>query len=207
MEVALRWKEAGARRIHIIDLDGSVSGEPRNREVIKRIVEAVDVPIELGGGIRDLFTVEAYIQMGIRKVILGTAALKDPEVVHRACMLFPGQIIVGIDAKDGMVAVEGWTVATEQPAIEFARRFEEYNLDSIIYTDINRDGMETGVNIESTRKLAESIRIPVIASGGVSSLKDITGLKQVEQSGIIGVIIGKALYTGAIDLKEAIKLS
>jgi phosphoribosylformimino-5-aminoimidazole carboxamide ribotide isomerase len=207
VEVALRWKEAGARRIHIIDLDGSVSGEPRNREVIKRIVEAVDVPIELGGGIRDLYTVEAYIQMGIRKVILGTAALKDPEVVHRACMLFPGQIIIGIDAKDGMVAVEGWTVATKQPAIEFARRFEEYNLDSIIYTDIDRDGMETGVNIESTRKLAESVRIPVIASGGVSSLQDITGLKQVEQSGIIGVIIGKALYTGAIDLKEAIKLS
>lgn len=207
VEVALKWQNAGAGRIHIVDLDGSLAGVPRNREVIKRIAGGIRVPIELGGGIRDLATIEAYFEAGIRFAILGSAAIKDPKLVETACAKYPGRIIVGIDARDGMVAVEGWTEATTNSAVELARSFEQFKLDSIIYTDINRDGMETGVNVEATRKLAESIRVPVTASGGVASLQDIRELKKVEQSGIKAVIIGKALYTGAIILEEAIRLS
>ncbi len=207
VEVALKWQNAGAERIHIVDLDGSLAGIPRNREVIQRIAGNIRVPIELGGGIRDLPTIESYFDAGIRYAILGSAALKEPELVGAACLRFPGRIIVGIDARDGMVAVEGWTEKTTKSAVELARSFEQFNLDSVIYTDINRDGMETGVNVEATRKLAESIRIPVTASGGVASLQDIRELKKVEQSGIRAVIIGKALYTGAISLEEAIRVS
>jgi phosphoribosylformimino-5-aminoimidazole carboxamide ribotide isomerase len=207
VEVALKWQNAGAGRIHIVDLDGSLAGVPRNREVIRRIAAGIRVPIELGGGIRDLATIEAYFEAGIRFAIVGSAAIKNPKLVEAACAKFPGRIIVGIDARDGMVAVEGWTEATTKSAVELARSFEQFNLDSIIYTDINRDGMETGVNVEATRILAESIRIPVTASGGVASLEDIRELKKVESSGIRAVIIGKALYTGAINLEEAIKVS
>lgn len=207
VEVALKWQNAGAGRIHIVDLDGSLAGVPRNREVIKKIAAGINIPIELGGGIRDLATIETYFEAGIRFAILGSVALKKPELVEAACAKFPGRIIVGIDARDGMVAVEGWTEATTKSAVELARSFEQFSLDSIIYTDINRDGMETGVNVEATRMLAESIRIPVTASGGVASLQDIRELKKVEKSGIRAVIIGKALYTGAINLEEAIKVS
>lgn len=207
VEVALKWHEAGAGRIHIVDLDGSLAGTPRNMEVIRRIADRVGTPIELGGGIRDLATIEAYFDAGIRFAILGSVALKKPELVKAACGKYPGRIIVGIDARDGMVAVEGWTEATTKSAVELARSFEQFNLDSIIYTDINRDGMETGVNVEATRRLAESIRVPVTASGGVASLQDIRELKKVEPSGIRAVIIGKALYTGAINLEEAIRVS
>jgi phosphoribosylformimino-5-aminoimidazole carboxamide ribotide isomerase len=207
VEVALKWQNAGAGRIHIVDLDGSLAGVPRNREVIRRIAAGIRVPIELGGGIRDLATIEAYFEAGIRFAIVGSAAIKNPKLVEAACAKFPGRIIVGIDARDGMVAVEGWTEATTKSAVELARSFEQFNLDSIIYTDINRDGMETGVNVEATRILAESIRIPVTASGGVASLEDIRELKKVESSGIRAVIIGKALYTGAVNLEEAIKVS
>lgn len=207
VEVALKWQEAGAGRIHLVDLDGSRSGAPRNRDVIRSIADNIKVPLELGGGIRDLATIEDYVGIGISRVILGTAALRNPGLVKEACRLFPRKIIVGIDARDGMVAVEAWTVATRVSAIDLAAGFEELGLDSIIYTDINRDGMETGVNVEATRRLALAVRIPIIASGGVSSLDDITALKKAESSGIIGVIIGKALYTGAIDLKEAIRVS
>lgn len=207
VEIALRWQDAGARRIHVVDLDGSRSGAPRNREAIQRVAESTDVLIELGGGIRDLPTVEEYIRIGIGRVIFGTAALRYPALVKEACSRFPGQIIVGIDARDGLVAVEGWTVATRTPALEVAAGFQDFGLDSIIYTDINRDGMETGVNVEATRKLAEAVKIPIIASGGVSSIQDIIKLKEAQSSGIMGVIIGKALYTGAIDLKEAIRIS
>ncbi len=207
VEVAMRWQAAGARRIHIVDLDGSLAGTPRNREVIRRIASEITVPIELGGGIRDLDTIESYFDAGIRYAILGSVALKKPELVGAASAKFPGRVIVGIDARDGMVAVEGWTEATTRSAVELAGSFKQFNLDSIIYTDINRDGMETGVNLEATRKLAESVGIPVIASGGVASLQDIRELKKVEQSGIMGVIIGKALYTGAIRLEEAVKIS
>ncbi len=207
VEVALKWQDAGAGRIHIVDLDGSLAGAPRNRELIKRIAGSIKVPIELGGGIRELSTIEAYFDAGIRYAILGSAALKSPELVEAACAKFPGRIIIGIDARDGIVAVEGWTVGTRTTAVELARRFEQFSLDSIIYTDINRDGMETGVNVEATRKLAECVRVPITASGGVASLQDIRELKKVEKSGIMGVIIGKALYTGAIKLEEAIKIS
>lgn len=207
VEVALRWQNAGAGRIHIVDLDGSLAGFPRNREIIRKIADSVEVPLELGGGIRDLPTMESYFAAGIRFAILGSAALKNPELVAAACARYPGRIIVGIDARDGLVAVEGWTVATRLTAVELASRFAQFSLDSIIYTDINRDGMETGVNVEATRRLAESIKIPVIASGGVASLQDIRELKKVEQSGIKGVIIGKALYTGAVNLEEAIRIS
>jgi len=207
VEVALKWQDAGAGRIHIVDLDGSLAGSPRNRELIKRIAGSIKVPIELGGGIRDITTIESYFDAGIKFAILGSAALKSPELVETACVKFPGRIIIGIDARDGIVAVEGWTVETRTTAVELARRFEQFSLDSIIYTDINRDGMETGVNVEATRKLAESVRVPITASGGVASLQDIRELKKVEKSGIMGVIIGKALYTGAIKLEEAIKIS
>lgn len=207
LEVALRWEDAGAGRIHIVDLDGSLAGTPRNREVIRRIAGRIKAPIELGGGIRDLATIESYFDAGIRFAILGSVALKKPELVEAACAKFPGRIIVGIDARDGMAAVEGWTEATRRTAIELAGRFEQFSLDSIIYTDINRDGMETGVNVEATRKLAEAVKVPIIASGGVAGLRDIRELRKVEQSGIMGVIIGKALYTGAINLEEAIKVS
>jgi len=207
LEVALRWEDAGAGRIHIVDLDGSLAGTPRNREVIRRIAGRIKAPIELGGGIRDLATIESYFDAGIRFAILGSVALKKPELVEAACAKFPGRIIVGIDARDGMAAVEGWTQATRRTAIELAGRFEQFSLDSIIYTDINRDGMETGVNVEATRKLAEAVKVPIIASGGVAGLRDIRELRKVEQSGIMGVIIGKALYTGAINLEEAIKVS
>lgn len=207
VEVALKWQNAGAGRIHIVDLDGSLAGVPRNRDVIQKIAAGIHVPIELGGGIRDLATIESYFEAGIQFAILGSAALKNPGLVEAACAKFPGRIIVGIDARDGMVAVEGWTEKTTKSAIELARSFEQFNLDSIIYTDINRDGMETGVNVEATRKLAESIKTPVTASGGVASLEDIRELKKVEKSGIKGVIIGKALYTGAVSLEDAIKVS
>lgn len=205
VEVALKWQKAGAERIHIVDLDGSLAGIPRNKEVIRRIAGSIKVPIELGGGIRDLATIESYFEAGIRFAIVGSAAIKNPGLVEAACAKFPGRIIVGIDARDGMVAVEGWTEATTKSAVELARSFEQFSLDSIIYTDINRDGMETGVNVEATRRLAEAVGIPVTASGGVASLQDIRELKKVEQSGITAVIIGKALYTGAVDLEEAIK--
>lgn len=207
VEVALKWRNAGAHRIHIVDLDGSLAGVPRNKDVIQKIAAGIHVPIELGGGIRDLATIESYFEAGIQFAILGSAALKNPGLVEAACAKFPGRIIVGIDARDGMVAVEGWTEKTTKSAIELARSFEQFNLDSIIYTDINRDGMETGVNVEATRKLAESIKTPVTASGGVASLQDIRELKKVEKSGIKGVIIGKALYTGAVSLEDAIKVS
>lgn len=207
VEVALKWQNAGAGRIHIVDLDGSLAGVPRNKDVIEKIAAGIHVPIELGGGIRDLATIESYFDAGIQFAILGSAALKNPGLVEAACAKFPGRIIVGIDARDGMVAVEGWTEKTTKSAIELARSFEQFNLDSIIYTDINRDGMETGVNVEATRKLAESIKTPVTASGGVASLQDIRELKKVEKSGIKGVIIGKALYTGAVSLEDAIKVS
>lgn len=207
LEVALRWQDAGAGRIHIVDLDGSLAGSPRNREVIARIAGSIRVPVELGGGIRDLATIESYFNAGVRFAILGSAALKKPELVEAACSRFPGRIIVGIDARDGMVAVEGWTESTRLSAIELAAQFEQFNLDSIIYTDINRDGMETGVNVEATCRLAEAVKIPVIASGGVASLQDVLDLMEVEKKGIFGVIIGKALYTGAIKLEEAIRVS
>ena len=204
VEVALRWAGKGAERIHIVDLDGSREGRPVNDAVIRQIVSSIGVPIELGGGIRDIDTVDYYIGLGVQWVILGTAALKNRDFVVEACRRFPGRIILGIDAKDGKVAVEGWTEATGADALEVARRYEGIGLAAIVYTDISRDGMETGVNVPATERLARSVGIPVIASGGVAGIGDIEKLLGVAASGILGVIAGKALYTGALDLEEAI---
>ncbi len=207
VETARKWQSQGAQRIHIVDLDGSLAGAPRNGELVKNIARAVSVPIEVGGGIRNLETAENYLTAGVRWVILGTAALKDRHFVEKTCALYPERVILGIDARGGRVAIEGWTEETGSTAIEFAKGFEGTGIDSIVYTDISRDGMETGVNLEATRALAEAVNIPVIASGGVSSLKDIIDLKRIEKSGISGVIVGKALYTGGLQLKDAIKIA
>jgi phosphoribosylformimino-5-aminoimidazole carboxamide ribotide isomerase len=204
---AREWQRQGAELLHIVDLDGAFAGEPRNRAAIEAIVGAISIPTQLGGGIRDLATVEAYLSLGLSRVILGTAAQRNPELVREACKKFPGRIVVGIDAKNGMVAVQGWAEVTGVTAIELAQKFEGYGVAAIIYTDIARDGMLQGPNLESTRDLAQAISIPVIASGGVSSLKDIENLIAIEPSGVTGVITGKAVYTGAIRLDEAIALT
>jgi phosphoribosylformimino-5-aminoimidazole carboxamide ribotide isomerase len=201
------WQEQGGELLHIVDLDGAFAGVPRNKAAIEAIVGAIDIPTELGGGIRDLPTVEAYLDLGVGRVILGTVAKENPALVAEACRLFPGRIVVGIDAKDGLVAVRGWADLTEKNASEMAREMEGMGVTAIIYTDIARDGMMQGPNIEATRRLAESISIPVIASGGVSSLKDIENLIAIEKSGVVGVITGKAIYTGALDLREAVALT
>lgn len=202
---AREWQDQGAELLHIVDLDGAFAGEPKNRSAIEMIVRAVTIPTQLGGGIRDLATIEAYLALGIGRVIIGTAAQRNPELVKEACAKFPGRIVVGIDAKNGMVAVQGWAEVTGITAVELAKKFEGFGVSAIIYTDISRDGMLQGPNIEATRQLAEAINIPVIASGGLSSLKDIENLMAIESSGVTGVITGKAIYTGAINLAEAIK--
>jgi len=206
-EQAAEWQRQGAELLHIVDLDGAFAGEPKNRSAIEAIVKALAIPTQLGGGIRDIPTIEAYPALGLGRVILGTAAQRNPALVDEACRLFPGRIVVGIDAKNGMVAVQGWAEVTDVTAVELAKRFEGYGVAAIIYTDISRDGMMQGPNIAATRELAEAIAIPVIASGGVSSLKDIENLMAVESAGVTGVITGKAIYTGAIRLAEAIALT
>jgi phosphoribosylformimino-5-aminoimidazole carboxamide ribotide isomerase len=203
--IAKTWQDKGAERIHIVDLDGSRYGSPRNRHVIQRIVGALDIPVQVGGGIRNMEAVDAYLQMGVAWVILGTAALKDNAFVQQACRACGDSIIVGIDGKDGEIMVEGWTEGTGQSVIDVAKRYEGLGIHAIVYTDIKRDGMERGVNIDATTRMAESVDIPVIASGGVASLKDIMDLLEVERSGIMGVITGKALYTGALKLEEAVR--
>lgn len=204
---AREWERQGAELLHIVDLDGAFAGEPKNRASIEAIVTAIAIPTQLGGGIRDIPTIEAYLSLGIGRVILGTAAQRNPELVEEACRLFPGRIVVGIDARNGMVAVQGWAEVTGVTAVDLAKRFEGYGVAAIIYTDIARDGMMQGPNIEATKALAEAISIPVIASGGVSSLKDIEDLMAIESSGIAGAITGKAVYTGAINLAEAVALT
>ncbi|MHB8908928.1 MAG: 1-(5-phosphoribosyl)-5-[(5-phosphoribosylamino)methylideneamino]imidazole-4-carboxamide isomerase [Syntrophales bacterium] len=202
--MAVAWKEKGAVRLHVVDLDGSLAGMPRHEAVIGAIVKATGLPVQVGGGIREMQTVENYLRIGVRWVILGTAALKDPGFVRKACRTFPDQVILGIDARNGRVALQGWTETTADTAVEIARRFAEDRPAALVYTDITRDGMETGVNIESTGELAGSAGIPVIASGGVSGIGDIERLMTIEEKGVFGVIAGKALYTGALSLEEAI---
>jgi phosphoribosylformimino-5-aminoimidazole carboxamide ribotide isomerase len=206
-EIAVQWQAQGAERIHIVDLDGSLAGSPRNREVILNLVRAVRIPIEVGGGIRDIKTVDFYVSHGIRWIILGTAALKNEVFVKEACRVFRGHVMVGIDAKDGLAAIEGWTEKTSEPAVDVARRYEGYGLGAVIYTDIKRDGMETGINIEATRIFAEAIEIPVIASGGVAGIEDIKKVVEIETAGVMGIIVGKALYTGGLYLPEAIMMA
>src|SRR5450756_2017380 len=205
--VARHWLDQGARRPHLVDLNGAIAGKPRNESVIKDIVSAVGgrIPIQLGGGVRDLDTIERYLDDGISYIIIGTAAVKNPGFLQDACSAFTGHVIVGLDAKEGKVAVEGWSKMTGHDVIDLAQKFEDYGVESVIYTDIGRDGMLTGVNIEATVKLARVLRVPVIASGGINSLKDIKELASFESEGVIGAIAGRSLYEGTLDFKAALK--
>ncbi|GHD61905.1 1-(5-phosphoribosyl)-5-[(5-phosphoribosylamino)methylideneamino]imidazole-4-carboxamide isomerase [Jeongeupia chitinilytica] len=203
------WLGQGARRMHLVDLNGAFAGKPKNLDAVKSIIKAIDgeVPVQLGGGIRNLDTIEMYLDAGIDYVIIGTAAVKQPGFLHEACDAFPGHIIVGLDAKDGKVATDGWAKVTDHDVIDLAQRFEGYGVESVIYTDIGRDGMLSGVNIEATVKLAQALRIPVIASGGLTNLDDVRKLVEVESEGIEGVITGRAIYEGTIDFKAAQELA
>jgi len=204
---ARHWESLGAELLHVVDLDGAFAGSQKNFEAIIAIRGAITIPIEVGGGIRDMSTVRKLVSIGIDRIILGTAAIKDPSFVQAACSAFPGKIIVGIDAKDGLVAIKGWAEMTKVQAVELARQMQVYGVIAIIYTDIKRDGMLSGPNIEATQALAEALTIPVIASGGVHTLNDIRDLLAVRASGVSGVITGKAIYSGSLDLKEAIELA
>jgi phosphoribosylformimino-5-aminoimidazole carboxamide ribotide isomerase len=203
-EMAVKWFEQGAERLHIIDLDGAVQGRPVNNLTIKRIVNAIPIPIQLGGGVRDMDVLEAYYNIGIHYMILGTMAYKDPEFVMQACDRFPGRIILGIDAKKDRVAVEGWTEEIDSSPVELAKKFEATGVTSIIYTDIHRDGMRTGPNVDATRALARAVEIPVIASGGISGISDVLEILTLSEDGVVGMITGRALYDGSLDLAEAI---
>ncbi len=206
-EMALRWFQAGAERIHVVDLDGAVHGRPANADTIRRIIETVPIPVQLGGGIRDREILAAYLDMGISQVILGTVAWKDPDFVREMCTVFPGRIILGIDAKEGKVAVEGWTEETALDPLKMAGQFEKQEIWAIIYTDIARDGMGTGPNIDATKRLACTVDIPVIASGGISGPSDVRKLLSLEKDGVMGMITGRALYDGRLDLAEAIQIA
>lgn len=207
LDMAVRWIDAGARRLHIVDLDGAASGKPVNTEVIREITSKYpDIPIQVGGGIRDADTVQAYLEAGVQYTIIGTKAVSAPHFVNDLCLEFPGHIIVGLDAKNGKVAIDGWSKLSNHDAIDMARRFEHDGVVAIVYTDISRDGMMNGVNIESTVRIAQEVHIPIIASGGVSSLDDIRALRGVEEEGIQGIIIGRALYEGSFDFSEALAL-
>jgi len=203
--MARHWAAQGARRLHIVDLNGARSGRPVNEAVIKRMIAAVgdDIPVQLGGGIRDLDTIERYIDDGVAYVVIGTAAVKSPGFLQDACTAFGGHVIVSLDARDGKVATDGWSKLTGHDVIDLAKKFEDYGVDAILYTDIGRDGMMTGVNIEATVELARAVKIPVIASGGVSGMADIERLCAVEPEGIEAAILGRSLYEGAIDFKAA----
>jgi phosphoribosylformimino-5-aminoimidazole carboxamide ribotide isomerase len=202
--MALHWVEMGAKLLHVVDLDGAFTGEQKNFEIIRDIRKSIHIPIELGGGIRTIERIDQLINLGVDRTIIGTSAAQDPEMVRLACEKHPGKVLVGIDAKDGKVAVKGWVEVTDLDAIDFARTMEGIGAAGIIYTDISRDGMLTGPNVEAMRKMVESVRIPVIASGGVSSLDDLRGLMQIDD--LWGAITGKALYSGSLDLKQAIEL-
>jgi phosphoribosylformimino-5-aminoimidazole carboxamide ribotide isomerase len=207
LDMAQRWVDAGARRLHLVDLNGAFAGQPVNAQVIRRIADAFpDVPIQVGGGIRDEDTVQLYLDAGVQYIIIGTKAVSAPHFINDLCLEFPGHIIVGLDARDGKVAIDGWSKLSHHDVIDMARHFERDGVEAIIYTDISRDGMMQGVNVEATVKLASEITTPVIASGGISSLDDIKALRAVADEGIMGAIIGRALYEGSIDLAEAHKL-
>lgn len=202
--MAARWVEAGARRLHLVDLNGAFAGQPVNAKVIRQIADAFpDLPLQVGGGVRDEETVETYLNAGVQFVIIGTKAVREPHFVSDLCLEYPGHIIVGLDAKDGKLALEGWSKLSKHDVIDMAHAFERDGVEAIIFTDIRRDGMMEGVNVQATVQLARSVSIPVIASGGVSSLEDIRALREVADSGIMGAIIGRALYEGTLDLATA----
>jgi len=202
--VAARWLAAGARRLHLVDLDGAFAGVPRNASVVAEICKVcADIPVQIGGGIRSMETAQAYIDAGIRYLIIGTLAVKEPEFVDRLCQQFPGRVIVGLDANDGFVATDGWAEASTVTAVSLAQRFENVGVSAIVYTDISRDGMMQGVNSEATAALADAVSIPIIASGGVSTMADVQVLGENMQRGISGAIVGRALYEDSLDLGEA----
>ena len=206
-QMALKWAGLGAEFLHLVDLDGALAGEGKNVPVIERILKSVNIPVQLGGGIRNLATIEKLLDLGVTRLILGSAAVKNPELVQEACKKYPGHIAVGIDAKNGEVAIEGWGQGSGVAATELAKKMASFGVETIIYTDISRDGMLSGVNVEATAALARACGVPIIASGGVASFEDIRRVKAVESDGVQGCIIGKAIYTGAVDLKEALALA
>jgi len=203
--IASQWIEQGARRLHLVDLNGAFAGHPQNEKAIRRILKEVGsaVDVQLGGGIRDLDTIERYLDAGLRYVIIGTAAIRNPGFLQDACTAFGGHIIVGLDARDGKVATDGWSKLTRHDVVDLGKKFEDFGVESIIYTDIGRDGMLSGINVEATVKLAQALSIPVIASGGLSSMDDIEALCAVEEEGIEGVICGRAIYSGDLDFAAA----
>jgi phosphoribosylformimino-5-aminoimidazole carboxamide ribotide isomerase len=203
--MARRWLDAGARRLHLVDLNGAFAGKPINEGAVKSILRAVGdiIPVQLGGGIRDLDTIERYLDDGLSYVIIGTAAVKNPGFLKDACSAFGGHIIVGLDAKDGKVATDGWSKLSGHEVVDLAKKFEDYGVEGVIYTDIGRDGMLTGINVDATVKLAQALTIPVFASGGLSGMADIDKLCAVEADGVQGVICGRAIYTGALDFAQA----
>ncbi|NDH50445.1 MAG: 1-(5-phosphoribosyl)-5-[(5-phosphoribosylamino)methylideneamino]imidazole-4-carboxamide isomerase [Betaproteobacteria bacterium] len=204
-EVAKNWLEQGARRLHLVDLNGAFAGQPKNEMAIRKILKIVGsaVDVQLGGGIRDLDTIERYLDAGLRYVIIGTAAVKNPGFLQDACTAFGGHIIVGLDARDGKIATDGWSKLIRHDVVDLGKKFEDYGVESIVYTDIGRDGMLSGINIEATVKLARALTIPVIASGGLSTMSDIEALCEVEGDGVEGVICGRAIYSGNLDFATA----
>jgi phosphoribosylformimino-5-aminoimidazole carboxamide ribotide isomerase len=208
VEVARRWVDAGARRLHMVDLNGAFAGKPVNAGVVKAVAEAFpDLPIQVGGGIRDEETVQAYLDAGVQYVIIGTKAVSAPHFVNDLCLEFPGHVIVGLDAKEGKVAIDGWSKLSNHSAIDMAQRFEQDGVEAIVFTDIGRDGMMSGVNVDSTVELARAVHVPVIASGGITNIDDVRALCAAADEGIAGAITGRAIYEGTLDLAEAQRLA
>ena len=204
-EMARHWLDQGARRLHLVDLNGAVSGKPKNEAAIRAILREIDgaIPVQLGGGIRDLDTIERYLDGGLEFVIIGTAAVKNPGLLHDACGAFPGSVLVGLDARDGKVATDGWSKLTGHDVLDLARKFEDYGIEGVIYTDIGRDGMLSGVNVEATQRLAKALKVPVFASGGIASMEDIERLCELESDGVEAAILGRSLYEGHINFVDA----
>ena len=206
VQMAKHWASQGARRLHIIDLNGAIAGRPKNEKVIREMVAAVgeQVPIQVGGGIRDLDTIESYLDAGVTYIVIGTAAVKNPGFLSDACYAFPGHIIAGLDAKEGKVAVEGWSKLTGHDVVDLAKKYEEYGIEALVYTDIGRDGMMGGINIDATFRLAQATKTPIIASGGLNSVEDVQAVcAKLAPEGVVGAIAGRALYEGKLELKKA----
>lgn len=206
-EMAKKWQDQGAEFLHLVDLDGALKGKPQNLEAVKKILQTVNIPVELGGGIRTMETIDEVLALGVRRVILGSVAVRNPELVKEACAKYGDRVVVGIDAKDGIVAVDGWGVSGDVEAVTLAKEMKKAGVKTIIYTDISRDGTLAGVNVEATAKLARESGVNVVASGGVKSIDDIKALKPYEKDGIEGVIVGKSIYMGTLDVKEAIAVA